>query len=266
MSDYNKEALSIWNSLKPIIEKEIDSRTRGMVQRRKAKVTTAPSMVTNTIGVTEPYGPEMFLPFTSNIVSAVVGNLVWIEFAYGATNAVVVSFASADDKDMNVAGDLTVYGDATFNGAISGISVSDVAGAVAEAGADGFLFRSSNSVSAKGLMKTLWSAEPASGWSSGSITVDGLSNYRLFLVRMCSSTNTIYGPILIGALGSNSADGTPTTFTASTIIGTGTNVVNLTLQASVSGNDLTMGRAAYINVVNNDVTSGQKIIEIIGVI
>lgn len=108
--DLNREASELWNSLKPIIDKEIDSRTQGMVQRRKAKVTTAPSLATNTIGVTEPFGPEMFLPFNTNIMSASVGDFVWVEYMYGMTNAFVSMFASADDKNQYVAGNLTVDG------------------------------------------------------------------------------------------------------------------------------------------------------------
>lgn len=118
MSDLNKEALDVWGALKPMIDQEISSRTQGMVQRRKAKVTTAPSLATNTIGVTEAFGQEIFLPFVSNMVSANVGDFVWIEWMYGATNAFVSSFAAVDDKDITVAGDLTVGGDATFNGVV----------------------------------------------------------------------------------------------------------------------------------------------------
>ena len=104
MPDYNKEALEIWNSLKPMIDKEITAKTQGMVQRRKATVTTAPSLSTNTIGVTEPFGQELMLPFATNLITANVGDSVWYEFSYGATNAVVVSFASSDDKDFSVSG------------------------------------------------------------------------------------------------------------------------------------------------------------------
>lgn len=118
MSDLNKEALDVWGALKPMIDQEISSRTQGMVQRRKAKVTTAPSLATNTIGVTEAFGQEIFLPFVSNMISAKVGDFVWIEWMYGATNAFVSSFAAVDDKDITVAGDLTVGGDATFNGVV----------------------------------------------------------------------------------------------------------------------------------------------------
>ncbi len=108
MSDLNKEALDIWGGLKPMIDQEISSRTQGMVQRRKAKVTTAPSLATNTIGVTEAFGQEIFLPFVSNMISAKVGDFVWIEWMYGATNAFVSSYAAADDKNISVAGVLDV--------------------------------------------------------------------------------------------------------------------------------------------------------------
>lgn len=118
MPDLNNEALEIWGALKPMIDQEIASKTQGMVQRRKAKVTTAPSLVTNTIGVTEAFGTEMFLPFVSNMISAKVGDFVWIEWMYGATNAFVSSFAAVGEKDITVAGDLTVGADATFNGVV----------------------------------------------------------------------------------------------------------------------------------------------------
>lgn len=108
MSDLNKEALDVWGALKPMIDQEISSRTQGMVQRRKAKVTTAPSLATNTIGVTEAFGDEMFLPFVSNMISAKVGDFVWIEWMYGATNAFVSSYAAVDDKNVSVAGVLDV--------------------------------------------------------------------------------------------------------------------------------------------------------------
>ena len=108
MADLNREALEVWNSLKPMIDKEITDKTQGAVQRRKAKVTTAPSLVTNTIGVTEAFGQEIFLPFVTNIASAVVGDLVWIEWMYGASNAFVSSFAEVDKKDFTVAGTFDV--------------------------------------------------------------------------------------------------------------------------------------------------------------
>lgn len=156
--------------------------------------------------------------------------------------------------------DVTFDGDATFNGNIHGITTD----AVPQTGADGFLVRSNNVVGQKELMKPLFHREPANGWSSGSVTVDGISDYHVFLVRMCNASDSIYGAELIGTLGSNRADGQPTSLVAFTFNGTGSTMLHLAFQASVSGDTLTMGRAAYIN--GTSVSTGQKIIDIVGVI
>ena len=108
MPNLNKDALDIWNALRPMIDKEIERRTMGMVQRRKAKVTTAPSLVTQKIGVTEPFGDQYFIPFNTNLSTAQVGDVVWVEFMYGATNAFASMYASADSKDVTVGGVLDV--------------------------------------------------------------------------------------------------------------------------------------------------------------
>ena len=108
MADLNKESMAIWKSLKPMIDEEIKAQTRGSVQRRKMKVTTAPSLVTNVIGVTEPYGTEMLIPFNTNLSAAHIGDVVWVEFMYGATNAFASMYASADTKDFTVGGLLDV--------------------------------------------------------------------------------------------------------------------------------------------------------------
>lgn len=94
MADLNKQALDIWNAIKPMIDKEIENKTMGGVQRRKAKVTTAPSSSTNKVGVTEPFGPEYFVPFLPGVAEAKVGDVVWVEFMYGASNAFVSMYAN----------------------------------------------------------------------------------------------------------------------------------------------------------------------------
>lgn len=125
-ADLNGQSLAIWNNLKPMIDEEIKSQTKGMVQRRKAKVTTAPSLSTGTIGVTEPFGPEYFIPFNTNLTTASVGDFVWVEFMYGATNAFASMYASADTKDYTVGGNLTVIGDEEVNGNTTINGVLDV--------------------------------------------------------------------------------------------------------------------------------------------
>ena len=92
MSNLNKQALDIWNAIKPMIDKEIENKTRSMVQRRKAKVTTAPNG--SVIGVTEAFGPEISIPYISSMSSAQVGDVVWVEFMYGATNSFVSMYAN----------------------------------------------------------------------------------------------------------------------------------------------------------------------------
>lgn len=125
-TDLNGQSLAIWNNLKPMIDEEIKSQTKGMVQRRKAKVTTAPSLSTGTIGVTEPFGTEYFIPFNTNLTTASVGDFVWVEFMYGATNAFASMYASADTKDYTVGGNLTVIGDEEVNGNTTINGVLDV--------------------------------------------------------------------------------------------------------------------------------------------
>ena len=125
-ADLNGQSLAIWNNLKPMIDEEIKSQTKGMVQRRKAKVTTAPSLSTGTIGVTEPFGTEYFIPFNTNLTTASVGDFVWVEFMYGATNAFASMYASADTKDYTVGGNLTVIGDEEVNGNTTINGVLDV--------------------------------------------------------------------------------------------------------------------------------------------
>lgn len=92
MPNLNKDALDIWNALRPMIDKEIERRTIGMVQRRKAKVTTAPA--NSLIGVTEAFGNEIFVPYVSSMENAQVGDVVWVEFMYGATNSFVSMYAN----------------------------------------------------------------------------------------------------------------------------------------------------------------------------
>lgn len=108
MADLNKQALEMWNAMKPMVDREIDQQTKGAVQRRKAKVTTAPSLSTGKMGVTEPFGDQYFIPFTTNLSTAKVGDVVWVEYMYGATNAFASMYASADTKNWTVGGVLDV--------------------------------------------------------------------------------------------------------------------------------------------------------------
>lgn len=252
MSDFNKESLAIWNSLKPIIDKEIERKTAGMVQRRKMLVSTAPSMLTGVIGVTEPFGTEVMIPFVATLANAVVGDAVWVEFAYGLSNAVAIGKASLDEKDLYIPGDLTVAGDASFSGTVSGITAAEV-GAVPEAGSNGFLYRLANSVSQKEVCKTLWTGT----WSSGDLTVDGLSNYTVFMVRVQNTAGTTYHLPLIGLV-------TDVRFYAFGMTASSSAMQHVSLVAVRNGDTLTMSTCAYVS--GTSVSTGQKVVEIIGIL
>ena len=110
MADLNKQALEMWNSMKPMIDREIEQQTKGTVQRRKAKVTTAPSLVTKKIGVTEPFGDQYFIPYDAKVAGANVGDVVWIEYMYGASNAFASMFAKAVEDPRSCSATLSSAG------------------------------------------------------------------------------------------------------------------------------------------------------------
>ena len=134
------------------------------------------------------------------------------------------------------------------------LTASDVS-AVPVSGSDGFLYRSSNTIGQKQLMKSLWSN--ASGWNSGNISVSGLSDYSLFLIRIDG-----YATMIMAALAAGSLNATPTRLRG--FGGTYTSEeAKFYIDATVSGNTLTFNKCVYIS--GGSVTN-MKVIEIIGVI
>lgn len=129
MADLNKQALEMWNSMKPMIDREIDQQTKGAVQRKKAKVTTAPSLVTKKIGVTEPFGDQYFIPYDAKVAGANVGDVVWVEYMYGASNAFASMLAKAVEDPRLCSATLLSYGwyrvlkSANVSGSIIHVSV-----------------------------------------------------------------------------------------------------------------------------------------------
>ena len=63
------------------------------------------------------------------------------------------------------------------------LDAADV-GAVPSSGSDGFLYRSSDTVSQKELYKTLWDGGGTQSWESGELTVTGASNYTMFVLSL----------------------------------------------------------------------------------
>lgn len=89
MNEGNREARAIAQALKPMVMSWINEAMKPCVKRKKMTVTTAPSG--GVIGVTEPYGQEIFIPYVAGLSSAAVGTSVWVEWVYSAANMVAVS-------------------------------------------------------------------------------------------------------------------------------------------------------------------------------
>ena len=194
MPDINREASEFWNALKPMIDEEIKTQTRGMVQRRKMKVTTAPSLNTNKIGVTEPFGSEMFIPFTTNLISASVGDVVWVEFMYGMTNAFASMFASADEKDWDVAGNLSVVGDVGIGGNLGVSGSASLQNTTVNGVLDITPRRCYASLSSAGWYRVMKIVGGAGGWSF-SVDFDiarayNNTNNEVHCVKMLKTYNT----------------------------------------------------------------------------
>lgn len=85
-----EEALKIWKELKPMIQNLIKEETKSCVRRRKMTVTTAYNAQTGLIGVTEAYGQEIMVPASAAVQSLTVGQSVWVESMYGASNSVAM--------------------------------------------------------------------------------------------------------------------------------------------------------------------------------
>lgn len=147
------------------------------------------------------------------------------------------------------------YDDVTFYGNVSGVPAPT--GFVPEAGADGFLVRSSNSVGTKEFMRSLWN--DANGWNSGSKTIPGLSDYSIFAVRMDDANS-----MAIGMLGIKTLNTDPTHLRCVGGYGGASNYGWFYASFTRSGDTLTFESAYYVN--NAGQKSAQKVIEIIGII
>lgn len=73
-----EEALSFWNAIKGKVREAIREDTRNAVRMERYDVTTAPNGTK--IGVSQPFGDEIFVPYSAEVANAQVGDtvlLVW---------------------------------------------------------------------------------------------------------------------------------------------------------------------------------------------
>lgn len=81
------EAMKIWNALKPMVNRQIEEKTRSCVRAKKMTVTTAPNG--SVIGVAEPYGEEILIPYLSTLSGAAVGDAVWVWYYFNNASTMI---------------------------------------------------------------------------------------------------------------------------------------------------------------------------------
>ena len=86
MNDTN-EAMKIWNALKPMVNRQIEEKTKSCVRAKKMTVTTAPNG--SVIGVAEPYGEEILIPYLSTLSGASVDDAVWVWYYFNNASTMI---------------------------------------------------------------------------------------------------------------------------------------------------------------------------------
>lgn len=93
--DYLREAQKIWKSLQPIIDKEIERQTRSMVRAKKMTVISPPDG--STIGVAEPFGQTLNIPYSSALSTVTAGDAVWV-YSYFSNASTMIAMATGEGQ------------------------------------------------------------------------------------------------------------------------------------------------------------------------
>lgn len=94
-ADYTREAQKIWNALVPLIDNEINIQTRAMIRAKKMTVITPPNG--STVGVAEPFGKTLNIPYSSAISTVVAGDAVWV-WNYFTNASTMIAMATGDGQ------------------------------------------------------------------------------------------------------------------------------------------------------------------------
>ena len=87
MPSGTNEALKICKALQPMVQQEIKAQTRSCVRAKKMVVTEAPA--NNVMGVQEPFGPTIHVPYSSALASVQAGEAVWVWWFYGNASTMI---------------------------------------------------------------------------------------------------------------------------------------------------------------------------------
>jgi len=85
--DYTREAQKIWDALRPMVDQEIKKHTQSVIRARKMMVITPPDG--QTIGVQEPYGTTVNIPYSTALSGAVAGDSVWVVWFFNNASTMI---------------------------------------------------------------------------------------------------------------------------------------------------------------------------------
>lgn len=104
------EVKEFWAALSPKIRQTVRGMTQNCTRRERYDVSTAPNG--ETIGVRQPYGSEIFLPYAPAVAGAVTGDTVMVEWRDSLSTGTAVSFGDGIIKS----GELKVSVGTTWSG------------------------------------------------------------------------------------------------------------------------------------------------------
>lgn len=90
------EIREFWAALSPKIRQSIKTMTQSCIRRERYDVSTAPNG--EKIGVRQPYGSEIFLPYAPAVAGAEAGDTVMVEWRDSLSTGVAVSFGDGIPK------------------------------------------------------------------------------------------------------------------------------------------------------------------------
>lgn len=87
-SDMTREAQKIWKAIQPMVRKEARDAAQSAVRAKKMTVVTPPNG--QTVGVAEPFGETLNLPYSSALPSLSPGDAVWVQWFYDNASTMMV--------------------------------------------------------------------------------------------------------------------------------------------------------------------------------
>lgn len=82
-----KDALAVWKALEGQVRKTVKDMSGKNLQCERYDVTTAPNPSTGKIGVSQPFGNEIFVPYSRAVAGAAVGDSVMVFWWKSLSNA-----------------------------------------------------------------------------------------------------------------------------------------------------------------------------------